>query len=304
MKVIKNTPVEVYTGGNGIVFVKREDLCAPEGAPPFSKIRGIVRRLRKLKREGVKVVGYVETSISMAGWGLCWAANLIGGIKVVIFDPIYKTKQETLDFHREQWKKFKNIEIIPIKAGMAKVNFYIGKRILQKEYPDGVLLPLGLPFYETIEETKREFETTKRVIRRRYRERIKTVVSCVGSGTIFAGLISGVSNDRFESFRGVNTRYTRYLEAQKINIIKKSLLTGEEFHGFLNKKRKPGGGLKRSTKKVDFDIIDLGYDYTQPAVGIDCPFPCNPYYDLKAYKWMQENIELLERPILFWNIGS
>ena len=41
--LLRDTPVEEYDG----IYVKREDLCAPEGAPPFSKIRGLVKHSRK-----------------------------------------------------------------------------------------------------------------------------------------------------------------------------------------------------------------------------------------------------------------
>jgi hypothetical protein len=50
-------------------------------------------------------------------------------------------------------------------------------------------------------------------------------------------------------------------------------------------------------------IIDEGYAY-RDAVDSPRPFPCNPHYDLKAWKWLGENIDGLEQPIAFWNIGS
>jgi len=38
--------------------------------------------------------------------------------------------------------------------------------------------------------------------------------------------------------------------------------------------------------------------------NMHCPFPCNPYYDRKAWKWLIENYTDLQKPILFWNIGA
>lgn len=63
--ILNDTPIEEYEG----IHVKREDLSAPPGAPPFSKIRGLVRHLEKLKKQGFIGAAYVETSVSMAGWG-------------------------------------------------------------------------------------------------------------------------------------------------------------------------------------------------------------------------------------------
>jgi hypothetical protein len=37
---------------------------------------------------------------------------------------------------------------------------------------------------------------------------------------------------------------------------------------------------------------------------IDCPFPCNRYYDKKAFKWMVDNIDSIIQPVIFWNIGG
>jgi len=57
---------------------------------------------------------------------------------------------------------------------------------------------------------------------------------------------------------------------------------------------------------IDFKIeaIDEGYGYAI-SVSCPCPFPCNSYYDLKAWNWLRNNIqEISTNRILFWNIGS
>jgi hypothetical protein len=99
-------------------MVKREDLCAEPPAPPFSKIRGLVERIRRLKADGYETVGYTETAVSMAGWGVAWACAQFD-MRAVIFDPQYKKTPELLTFHREQWAKF-GATIVPIQAGMAR----------------------------------------------------------------------------------------------------------------------------------------------------------------------------------------
>uniref|UniRef100_A0A6M3IKX7 Uncharacterized protein n=1 Tax=viral metagenome TaxID=1070528 RepID=A0A6M3IKX7_9ZZZZ len=50
-------------------------------------------------------------------------------------------------------------------------------------------------------------------------------------------------------------------------------------------------------------VHDLGYDYTDREM-IRTGFPCNEYYDRKAYKFIHDNIHKLKKPILFWNIGA
>jgi len=57
------------------------------------------------------------------------------------------------------------------------------------------------------------------------------------------------------------------------------------------------------TYKVDFDLVDAGYEYKQTET-CNVPFPCCRYYDRKAYKWMIDNLQTLKQPVLFWNIGG
>ena len=55
-----------------------------------------------------------------------------------------------LEFHRAHWIE-EGADVVDIPAGRAKVNFYIASQML-KSRPDSVMLPLGLPLEETIDE--------------------------------------------------------------------------------------------------------------------------------------------------------
>jgi len=276
-----NTPVESYylekphlkNSSSKIVYVKREDLCAPKGTPPFSKTRGLYKHLLFLKSKGIIVVGYVETSISMAGWGVSWLAQELG-MKAVIFNPVYKVPHPdtdpVLNFHREKWKEF-GAEIIGIKAGMAKVNWNICNREMRNGFVNRYsLLPLGLPLRETIDETAEEAK--------RMSGKYASIVVSIGSGTICSGLV-------------------------------KAFEPPVEIYGIMCRK----GDLKRKRNKIlsssfsfqncSLHLIDLGYEYTEKA-EIETPFPCNDFYDKKAWKWLTENYYRLNKPVLFWNIGS
>lgn len=182
MNLLKPTPVEIYDS----ILVKREDLATDPPAPPFSKVRGLIPYLTGLKKQRIRTVGYTETSISMAGWGVAWACEKLG-LKAVIFDPQYKNTPPLLAMHRKQWSKFPDTHIIPIKAGMAKVNWYLSRKLLAQYDPEGILLPLGLPFSETIEATAQEAKKTQK------KSDFKTVVVNVGSGTIAAGVWKGLT---------------------------------------------------------------------------------------------------------------
>jgi len=253
----------------------------PEGGPPFSKVRGLLLHLEALKAQGYKTVGYTESSISMAGWGVAWLAPKVG-LKAVIFDPQYKTDcgkpdhLKVLDFHRSKWKQL-GAEIRPVPAGMVKVNYNICKSRLEKDY-NAIMLPLGLPLKETIRAT--ELIAFKEAQRANY----GTVVVCIGSGTICAGLIRG-----FPASVVINGVMSRSGDVQRK---RKEILTKGQIieDGLL-------GGI------VNFVCIDPGWEYTEKS-KIKELFPCHPYYDLKAWEWLVDNVEELEQPVLFWNIGS
>jgi 1-aminocyclopropane-1-carboxylate deaminase/D-cysteine desulfhydrase-like pyridoxal-dependent ACC family enzyme len=270
------TPIEIYDG----VYVKRDDMCFDPPAPPFAKCRGLMRRLSTLKEQGITTIGYTETAISMAGWGVAWACKELG-MRSVIFDPQYKDTLDILTFHRKQWKKF-GVTTVPIKAGRAKVNYYISSKYLQENFKMAVMLPLGLPFDETVNATCEEVMETWQHLS----VHIKSVVCCVGSGTIAAGIWKGLTNVNAGCYLfGVMTR-TGNINGKARNIEKKANLLS---YGFFK-------------SSVHLTLIDVGWKYIEES-KVKCPFPCHSYYDLKAWEWLTLNRVQLKEPILFWNIG-
>ncbi len=283
----KNTPIETYKVQGRTVYVKREDLCTEPPGPPFSKCRGLYAKLKKMKRDdGVKVVGYVETPISMAGWGVAWVAQKLG-LKAVIFDPRYvHTPPATILVHREKWKQF-GPDIIPIKAGMTCVNQHIAKKILKKEYgKDAVMLPIGISFNETVLETSKELH---RLLDRSSWKFTPPghIVVCVGSGTICAGLLGGLKLNPRTELIGVMA-YNKNMRKKRKSIFAKA--------GVKDKNTLMPSG-------IDFKLINQKWEYTEPSHAT-CPFPCHQYYDLKAWEWLCCHIDTLPGIVLFWNIGS
>jgi hypothetical protein len=278
--------VEQYQVNGVEVDVKREDLCTSNHpyAPPFSKVRGLAQKLKKIADQGFEKVGYVETSVSMAGWGVAFLAPSYG-LHPVIFDPQYvitekRLKRElhlkVLQYHREMWRMF-GAEIIPVKAGRFRITYNVTRKQFSGD-SKMTFLPLGLPLSDTRE------ETTHIAKEESQRKHYSTVVVNVGSGTICSGVVKGFHSSRAKVI-GVMGR-TGSVERKRADILRKvGLFEG----GLLDYGR--------------FQLVDCGYQYTQSAPG-SAPFPCHPFYDLKAWKWLEDNIEELEPPILFWNIGS
>lgn len=272
--VLKNTPIECHKICGKEVWVKREDLCCEKPAPPFSKMRGLYSHLKKLKNDGIQFVGYVETSISMAGWGVCYVCQQLG-MAPVLYDPQYKETPSVLSYHRKQWEQF-SPTIVPIPAGRAKVGYYVARKHMAENYKDYVLLPLGIPLKESVNETAKEWRRTMEQIQP------KTTVICVGSGTICAGIIHGWKSGDGKII-GILARSGNV--QQKIKEIQRN-----------------SGKLINGLTGVNLQIFDPGWNYTDHS-DVFAPFPTHPYYDKKAWQWMVENIDKLRQPILFWNIG-
>jgi hypothetical protein len=280
LKTIGYTKVQRHFINNIPVWIKREDLAGPSPGPSFSKVRGLWVHMQKLKEQGVQTIGYVETPISMAGWGVAAFGNILD-LHVVIFDPQYVSNNyesyPTHEYHRRQWKRF-GVEIQPVPAGRSTVNLYIARKRMTS-YPNSIILPLGLPLPETVEETAKQAEITIA------KHHIKTIVVSVGSGTICAGIL-----------RGINPGVSLYgVLCRTGNIIKKKAKI-YEYAGIT-----PGGVFNDEIPKLE--LVDLGYNYTQRE-DFPAPFPCHPYYDRKGWKWLVDNLDKLEPPVMFWNIGA
>lgn len=288
-----NTKVEQHKKDGVVYYVKREDLCNPSPAPPFAKVRGLYLFLQKLKQRGVTTVGYMDTAISMAGWGIsCYAKKL--SMQAVIFYPAYK---DGYKYNQEEyipyWEQF-GATIIPLKTPTQhQININRAKRQFAFKYPDGVWLPNGLKFEETIEAIKIETEYTLTQIQP------KSIVCCVGSGVMLAGIIKGLHSAEFkvESLYGILVDKGANIEKKKRQVLSLAgLIEQTQYPEFF-----PRPDITSITD--GFEIIPTKYLYKENP-QIESPFPCNPYYDLKAYEWMLDNLKNLKPPILFWNIGA
>ncbi len=281
-KVTVNSPTKTYLVRGVPIWVKREDLAAMPPAPPFAKIRGLFIKMLDLQNSGVSTVGYMETSVSMAAWGISYFADLLG-MKAVIFYPRYKDGfRDEQERQLQKWSKF-HAEVIPIESpNRLSINYHRAKKMLLSKYPDAYMLEHGIPLTETIGEVAEQVKILPK-------EALGgTIVTCVGSGIMLSGVIKGLA----QHFPGISHRIYGILVAPKSIEGKSRFITqhsGVMVSGLLNKNK-----LK---------LLDYGYQYTQKE-QCECPFPCNPYYDRKAYKWMVDNLENLKQPILFWNIGA
>lgn len=268
--VRRGTPVERHDVDGFPVYVKREDLCVDEAR--FSKVRGVDAHLRKVE---AKHIGVLDTFHSKAGWGTAHVGGALGK-HVTVFFPVYRGETRL----REPQHRARRLgaTLVPLPAGRSCILYHRAKRELAERHGnDSYMLPNGLKLAETVEETAAEVETVGPDL---WRE--ATWVVSVSSGTIAAGVIRGLTEVNARVRVILHMGYSRS-EKGLVSYIKEK--AGE-----------PGVG-------VWLAVVDEGFDYKE-AVRARCPFPCNPHYDLKAWRWLVRNRASLGDRVVFWNIGA
>ena len=266
--IIRDTPFEKYPIGNRQVWVKREDLCVDE--THFSKMRGVYKHLSSRPEH---FIGVLDSYHSKAGWGVSHICKMIGK-KAVVFYPQY-TKEPGLRDNQVNCLRWDAI-LFPLQAGRSCILYHRAKSLLAEKYPESYMLPNALKLQESVD------DTSDQVYNHTPGELIHgaTWIISISSGTIGAGVIDGL----------------RRLKAN-VNII---------LH--MGYSRSKDGVLNYISKYVgdvsDINLVDEGYGYKDAVENSDISFPCNQYYDAKAWRWLVNNISRLKGKIVFWNIGE
>jgi len=264
------TPVEV----DGIdVFVKREDLCSPYPGPQFSKMRGVVAHI---KRRPEATIGVLDTYHSKAGWAVAYACAALGK-KAVNFWPIYK-HDPSMREQQEIARSF-GAKLVSMPAGRSSVLYHAAKKSLPTVDRDCYMMPNALKIEESVTENAAEARRSLTQL-----PEGATIVLSISSGTVAAGVMKALSGQGFRfvlhmGYSRSQSKCADYIDA----------MVGELFWN------------------PQYVFVDEGFGYAD-SVDCDAPFPCNPYYDLKAWRWLTtpKNLQRLAAngPIVFWNIGA
>lgn len=264
----ENTPIKYCPDYD--LYVKREDLSCPPPGPPFSKTRGVYARV-KSRRE--IVIGALDTYHSQAGHAVARACQILSK-KCLNFYPVYKREGEPIaGGHELRDPQLRSLELgaemRPLQAGRSCILFHAARKAT--EGLGGYMMPNALKLEESVEETAKE---VPRHLSFDY------VLIAASSGTIAAGVIKGFAD------RGEAPTYLIHLGYSRSH---------EQVLRYLEEKS--GYDLEGHVQ-----IVDEGYSYKDVARGSIRPsFPCNEYYDLKAFQWWLENRP--EGKTLFWNVG-
>lgn len=282
--LVNNTPFETYELHGRQILVKREDLCCPYPGPSFSKMRGVVAHIEQRPE---KTIGVLDTFHSKAGWAVAWACRELGK-QAIDFWPRYKADGDRKYLPRRQQVQAHALgaDTIALQAGRSAVLYHQAKKILSGSWghldEGAYMMPNALKLPESITENAAEVVRSDLDL-----PKCATIVISISSGTVAAGILLGLHQiHRLDWYKVIlHMGYSRSPEAC-----------------FKYMEKVAGISLEG---RVQF--INEGYGYKDAAKGVEIPFPCNPYYDAKAWKWMSDPRNLDQfgpEPIVFWNIGE
>lgn len=282
--LIPNTPLEDHLATHGLL-VKREDLsCLPPG-PPFSKTRGVLPHVQARFDQGVRLFGALDTSHSQAGHAVAQACAHVGAT-CWNFYPVYKGDEGEPVRLPQQRSEALGAKLFGLQAGRSAILFHQARKITESY--GGYLMPNALKLPETVEETAQEVERTIVQATPQVIEQLGSLPWLVSasSGTIAAGVVRGLGGFRQPPKVIIHMGYSRSIDAVT-NYIHTSATT-----------------VHWNSRRVKLEVIDEGYAYKDQArAGPDPEWPCNPWYDLKAFRWWKRVGQQQYGRAVMWNIG-
>ena len=211
-----------------------------------------------------KVIGVLDTYHSQAGHAVARACQVLGK-KCINYYPEYKNEPGW----REAQERARELgaELVGLPAGRSCILYHAASRLTEEI--GGYVMPNALKLEESVTETARECPKT---------HDFRTVIIPTSSGTIAAGVVKGMG-------RGV--RYVIHLGYSRPR-------------GAVEKYVREASGVPDAV----LEIVDEGYSYKDVARPGPTPeWPCNAYYDLKAFRWWEKEGRKTYKEALLWNIG-
>ena len=292
---VDGTPVEDHREQFGL-WVKREDLCCP-GGPNFSKTRGVWAHVAARPE---KMIGVLDTAHSQGGWAVARACAELGK-QCVEFYPVRKADTKFGGEVQEMCLKL-GAFTKGLPAGRSAVLYHTAKKILAHDQPAGFtyMMPNALKLPEMITETAAEvartigpggglvqvqptpyFQGTQLEVPRY--DLVDTVLISASSGTIAAGVCRGLLDLGWRGTVVVHQGYSRPEGAMRKYMAQ---MMGEAYASF------------------NLVVVDEGYAYAGAArPGPTPPWPCNQFYDLKAFRWWMREGRAKYEEAMLWNIG-
>ena len=264
---MEHTPVQEFAITRNpvhVIHVKREDLYADFPFPPNAKLRAVRAVLDAEKPERVGVFG---SRVSQLPWAVAQECQQ-RAIACTAYLPSLKKKPDLLYFSQIASA---GANVCYVKSGRTPIMYYQARKHARENgsfmFPHGGLCEAGIAAYSA--------EALHTLSLGEYR----SIVLCAGSCTVLVGILAALQKLSHWATRVYAISAGASLETQRRTV-------NRFVHG-----------------RYTLTLVEPLMGYYKPC-KVACPFPSNPYYDLKAWMWLSLNIEKLESPVLFWNIGG
>lgn len=266
----EDTPLELYHIKGREVWVKRDDLMG-DGItlPPWGKIAAVYELVKKYVDRSKPL-----THLSVDGSWTAWVLSAICEQLDIEFYASHpdskKISQEYLGLIKEMYPK---THLNPIRPNMMQI-MYNSLRGQAREN-GWQMLPYAFDhdFYKDyLAERIQPFV------------HFDNLVVSSGSGVTLSGLAKGYYREELKEFFPDVKRKIWTTCVSSESSIKKT--------------------LKKSGIPIPLNIRKSEYLFEDRLDGYEAPFPCNQFWDIKQWKWLEENIDQIEGTILFWNIGG
>lgn len=284
----QNTPVEDHRSEFGLL-VKREDLSCKAPGPAFSKARGVYEHIKARPED---TIGVLDTYHSQAGHAVARACDILGKT-CVNFYPEYKAEPGPREPQERAAKLGAQLWGLP--AGRSAILYHHAKKELLGTYPGAYLMPNALKLPETVTETAREVGYLAAG------QWPSAVILPSSSGTIAAGVIAGFVERRIFDFTEL-PQFIIHLGYSRSHNEVMEYVCGQVSRYIIAKVDLTSSHAEEWTPMIK--LIDEGYQYKDRArAGDTPPWPCNAYYDLKAFRWWQRERVNFGGNVLLWNVG-
>lgn len=210
--------------------------------------------------------------LERARWlgGIAALAKQVGGIEVHGYYPHLLRYEHEIPYSQGKALQLGAV-IHPMRGGRIPVLYSYAKKDI--ENMGGYMIPMGLVLPESVIAVERETHNVPD-------EALGgCIVILVGSGMMTAGVSKGLSK-KVKKIYGISDGLNTTKQRNKI--------------------------MRVLDNEFPDNIILIKPEWANyfSKEEIETPFPSSPFYDKKAWRWMLENLNNLEDPILFWNIGT
>lgn len=267
----EETPLEEYKIKGRSVWVKRDDLMGDgDNLPPWGKL-GALYELVKKYIDPSKPLTHLSVDGSWTGWALAAICEDLGIEFHVSYPDSKKISREYLGMIKEMYP---NVHMNPIRPNMMQIMYNALKRDAGENGWQMLPYAFDHEFYRTYLENRIQ----------PYKH-FKNLVVSSGSGVTLSGLMRGYYDEELKDF---------FIQTDK-----KVWTTCVSTRGSIKKMLSKSG-----VGTVPIDIRKSEYDFDDRLEDYNAPFPCNQFWDIKQWHWLENNIDKIEGDILFWNVGG